>query len=98
MHKVNYMLNEHLGAVQLFGLVWSGPSMHFWQQLQERIFKGRRDTATLIKRVRLTISSQRCLGHAYLTPPVKRIYGISRLWLDDTPALRGYLCRCCWTS
>ncbi|CAK0760882.1 hypothetical protein CVIRNUC_002809 [Coccomyxa viridis] len=40
-------------AMALFGLVWSGPSMHFWQQLQERIFKGRRDTATLIKRVLL---------------------------------------------
>ena len=50
--------------------------MHYWQQLQERIFKGRRDTATLIKRVRLTVSSHRCVAHAVLITPVKRTQGI----------------------
>lgn len=38
-------------ALQLYGLVWSGPSLHYWQQLQERIFRGKRDNASLVKRV-----------------------------------------------
>ncbi len=44
-------------ALQLYGLVWSGPSLHYWQQLQERIFKGKRDTGSLVKRVRPSLST-----------------------------------------
>ena len=44
-------------ALQLYGLVWSGPSLHYWQQLQERIFKGKRDTGSLVKRVHLSTST-----------------------------------------
>ncbi|CAL5219508.1 g1351 [Coccomyxa viridis] len=40
-------------AIALYGLVWSGPSLHYWQQLQERIFKGKRDPVSLVKRVLL---------------------------------------------
>ena len=39
--------------VQVFGLVWSGPSAHYWQQLTERFFSGKRDGSTVIVRILL---------------------------------------------
>ena len=47
----SFLLASSSSALQLYGLVWSGPSLHYWQQLQERIFKGKRDTGSLVKRV-----------------------------------------------
>ena len=39
--------------MQLFGLMWSGPSAHFWQHFTERLFRGKRDGATIIKKTLL---------------------------------------------
>ena len=39
--------------MQLFGLIWSGPSAHFWQFFTERLFRGKRDGATIIKKTLL---------------------------------------------
>ena len=38
-------------SMQVFGLVWSGPSNHYWQQFLERTFKGRKDAATVVEKV-----------------------------------------------
>lgn len=38
-------------CAQLYGLVWSGPAGHFWQQLVERIFGPKKDPPTLLKKV-----------------------------------------------
>lgn len=35
----------------LFGLVWSGPSAHFWQKLLERIFQGKNSAEIVLKKV-----------------------------------------------
>ena len=40
-----------MASPQVFGLVWSGPSNHYWQQFLERTFKGRRDAATVVEKV-----------------------------------------------
>lgn len=40
-------------AMALFGLVWSGPSNHYWQQLMERTFKGQKSSATIVEKVAL---------------------------------------------
>ncbi|KAK9817107.1 hypothetical protein WJX72_009641 [[Myrmecia] bisecta] len=40
-------------ALAIFGLVWSGPSNHYWQKLLERLFKGKRDSGTVLKKVLL---------------------------------------------
>mmetsp|Transcript_71212 Transcript_71212/g.225089 ORF Transcript_71212/g.225089 Transcript_71212/m.225089 type:complete len:186 (+) Transcript_71212:205-762(+) len=34
----------------LFGLLWSGPSMHFWQNFMERTFRGKKDGTTVIRK------------------------------------------------
>ncbi len=39
--------------LQVFGLVWSGPANHYWQAFLEQVFRGRRDAATLCKKVLL---------------------------------------------
>lgn len=51
-HSVGHesFLTGHVGP-QLFGLVWSGPSNHYWQQFLERTFKGRKDAATVVEKV-----------------------------------------------
>ncbi|KAK9909772.1 hypothetical protein WJX75_007242 [Coccomyxa subellipsoidea] len=40
-------------ALAVFGLVWSGPANHYWQAFLERLFRGKRDAATLCKKVLL---------------------------------------------
>ncbi|BDA42748.1 Peroxisomal membrane protein PMP22 [Coccomyxa sp. Obi] len=40
-------------ALAVFGLVWSGPANHYWQAFLERVFRGKRDAATLCKKVLL---------------------------------------------
>lgn len=38
-------------AIALFGLVWSGPSNHYWQRFLEQLFPGRRDGAAVLQKV-----------------------------------------------
>eukprot|EP00884_Botryococcus_braunii_P013261 jgi/Botrbrau1/21936/Bobra.0249s0059.1 len=40
-------------AIALYGLIWSGPAGHFWQQLVERVFGPKKDPQTLVKKVLL---------------------------------------------
>lgn len=37
--------------MQAFGFLWAGPSNHYWQKFLERGFNGRRDGATVVKKV-----------------------------------------------
>lgn len=52
--------------LQVFGLVWSGPANHYWQAFLERVFRGKRDAATLCKKVLLDQLSYGPLNNALL--------------------------------
>lgn len=41
--------------VQAFGLIWGGPSNHYWQKFLEKFFKGKRDGATLVQKVSVPV-------------------------------------------
>ena len=38
-------------AMALFGLIWSGPSNHYWQKFTNQLFKGKKDAASVIQKV-----------------------------------------------
>ena len=38
-------------AMALFGLVWSGPSNHYWQKFTNQLFKGKKDAASVAQKV-----------------------------------------------
>ena len=38
-------------AMALFGLVWSGPSNHYWQKFTNQLFKGKKDVASVVQKV-----------------------------------------------
>jgi len=38
-------------AIAAFGFLWAGPSNHYWQKFLEKLFKGRRDGATVVQKV-----------------------------------------------
>jgi hypothetical protein len=50
-HSAGQHSSTAVMATQVFGLVWSGPSNHYWQQFLERTFKGRKDAATVVEKV-----------------------------------------------
>ena len=35
----------------LFGLIWSGPSNHYWQKFTNQLFKGKKDAASVVQKV-----------------------------------------------
>jgi peroxisomal membrane protein 2 len=35
----------------LYGLLWNGPSNHFWQKFMEKLFRGKTDNLTVIRKV-----------------------------------------------
>ena len=35
----------------LFGLIWSGPSNHYWQKFTNQLFKGKKDAASVAQKV-----------------------------------------------
>jgi hypothetical protein len=41
----------NLMLMQAFGFLWAGPSNHYWQKFLEKLFKGRRDGATVVQKV-----------------------------------------------
>ena len=47
--STHYCLN--LVLMQAFGFLWAGPSNHYWQKFLEKLFKGRRDGATVVQKV-----------------------------------------------
>ena len=38
-------------AMALFGLIWSGPSNHYWQKFTNQLFKGKKDAASVVQKV-----------------------------------------------
>ena len=38
-------------AMALFGLIWSGPSNHYWQKFTNQLFKGKKDAASVAQKV-----------------------------------------------
>ena len=38
-------------ALALFGLVWSGPSIHYWQKFTNQLFKGKKDAGSVAQKV-----------------------------------------------
>ena len=38
-------------AMALFGLIWSGPSNHYWQKFTNQLFKGKKDAASIAQKV-----------------------------------------------
>jgi peroxisomal membrane protein 2 len=38
-------------AMALFGLIWGGPSNHYWQLFTNRLLKGRKDTASVLQKM-----------------------------------------------
>ena len=36
------------GLMALFGLLWAGPSLHYWQQFLEKSFRGRKQSLRLV--------------------------------------------------
>lgn len=38
-------------AIAVYGLVWNGPSAHYWQKFIEWLFKGKSDLNTVLKKV-----------------------------------------------
>ena len=45
-------------AMALFGLIWSGPSNHYWQKFTNQLFKGKKDAASVAQKVqRFSFSS-----------------------------------------
>ncbi len=43
---------ESIARAQAFGFFWGGPSNHYWQKFLEKFFKGKRDSATVVQKVR----------------------------------------------
>lgn len=43
---------ESIALAQAFGFFWGGPSNHYWQKFLEKFFKGKRDSATVVQKVR----------------------------------------------
>lgn len=39
-------------AIACYGLIWNGPSAHFWQKFMEYLFPGKTDMKTVLKKVR----------------------------------------------
>ncbi len=67
--------------MQLFGLIWSGPSAHYWQLFTEGLFRGRRDGATIIKKTLLDQLSYGPLCNAlYMTYVALVVEGASHPW------------------
>lgn len=38
-------------AMALFGLIWSGPSNHYWQKFTNQLFRGKKDAASIVQKV-----------------------------------------------
>lgn len=38
-------------ALQLFGLIWSGPSAHYWQNFLQRVFEGKSGPTVALQKV-----------------------------------------------
>ena len=47
----------------LFGLIWSGPSNHYWQKFTNQLFKGKKDAASVVQKV--CNGSRQKPGHLY---------------------------------
>ena len=50
-------------AMALFGLIWSGPSNHYWQKFTNQLFKGKKDAASVVQKV--CSGSRQKLNHLY---------------------------------
>lgn len=38
-------------AIMAYGLLWNGPGGHYWQKFMEKLFKGKTDLGTVLKKV-----------------------------------------------
>lgn len=52
---------QRTAAIAAYGLLWNGPSAHFWQKLMEHVFKGKSDMGTVLKKVQLDTIRCICL-------------------------------------
>lgn len=74
-------------AMALFGLIWSGPSNHYWQKFTNQLFRGKKDAASVAQKVCTSVP----LASAAVLPAEQR-----RHVLSYTIVLPLTLCILCW--